>query len=114
MRRILFAWDIGRGVRAPCSRNQRREVPDIAHPAGITYDHTRRAAERRLERKVELGEALDRGQATGPQCRLQPAVVTELNLRGEQLLNRVGRGEGPVVDVLENRGSFSEWTKTTA
>src|SRR5690606_3288457 len=61
------------------------------------------AAEGRLKREVEVTELLDGRQAARPHGGLEPPVVTQLNLRGEQLLDGVGRGEPAAVDIVEDR-----------
>jgi hypothetical protein len=61
------------------------------------------AADRGLEREVEVAELFDDGQSTGAHRRLQPPVIAQLNLRGEQLLDRFRRGERAAIDALENR-----------
>ena len=48
-------------------------------------------------------QLLDDRQAAGAHRRLQPSVVAQLNLRGEQLLDRLGRGERAAIDALQNR-----------
>src|SRR5205085_10768519 len=58
--------------------------------------------ERRLKGKVKLGEPLDGGQPTGAHRRLQAAVVAQLNLRVEQLLDRLGGRERRAIDVVKD------------
>ena len=59
--------------------------------------------QRGLEGEVEVVELLDDGQAAGAHRRLQPPVIAQLNLRGQQLLDRVGCGQCAPVDVTQNR-----------
>ena len=61
------------------------------------------AAQRRLKREVEVVELLDDGQSTGAHRGLQPPVIAQLNLRGEQLLDRLRRRERAAIDAVENR-----------
>src|SRR5688572_24847972 len=61
------------------------------------------ATERRLEGEIKLGEPLDRGQSTGAHGGLQASVVAELNLRPEQLLDRLGGRERRAIDAVQNR-----------
>ena len=53
--------------------------------------------------KSKSCELLDGRQPTGAHRRLQPPVVAQLNLRGEQLLDRIGRGQRAAVDVAQDR-----------
>ena len=61
------------------------------------------AAERRLKREVEVAQLFDRGQAARAHRGLQPSIVSQLNLGGQQLLHRFRRGERTAVDPVENR-----------
>lgn len=61
------------------------------------------AAERRLKGEVELAQLLHRGQAAGAHRRLEPPVIPQLNLGGQQLLERFRRGECAAIDTLEDR-----------
>ena len=61
------------------------------------------ATERRLEGKIKLGEPLDGGQPTGAHRGLQASVVAQLNLRVEQLLDRLGGRERRAIDAVEDR-----------
>jgi hypothetical protein len=59
--------------------------------------------QRGLKGEVEVAQLFDRRQTAGAHRGLQPSIVSELNLRGQQLLNRFGCGERAAVDPVENR-----------
>ena len=61
------------------------------------------AAQRRLKGEIEVAELLDDRQSAGAHRGLQPPVIAQLNLRREQLLDRLGRGERAAIDAVENR-----------
>ena len=61
------------------------------------------APQRRLKREIEIAELLDHGQATGAHRGLQSPVVAQLNLRGQQLLDRFRRRQRAAVDARQNR-----------
>src|SRR5262249_57963213 len=61
------------------------------------------APQRGLKGEIKLVELLDDRQPAGPHRRLEPSIIAELNLRGEQLLDGIGRGQRAAVDALENR-----------
>src|SRR5689334_16267673 len=51
------------------------------------------APQRGLEGEVEVAQLLDRRQPTGPHRGLQASIIAELNLRRQQLLDRLRGGE---------------------
>jgi hypothetical protein len=46
---------------------------------------------------------LDDGRPAGAHRRLQPPAIAQLNLRGQQLLDRIGRGQNAAVDIAQDR-----------
>src|SRR5690606_24089623 len=60
------------------------------------------AADARLKAEVEVAEQLHRRQSAGAHRRLETAVVAELDLGGEDLLDGLGRGEGAAIDALKD------------
>lgn len=61
------------------------------------------APQRRLKGEVEVVQLLHRRQPTRAHRRLQPAIVPELDLRRQQLLDGLGRAERAAIHALENR-----------
>jgi hypothetical protein len=61
------------------------------------------APQRRLKGEIKVPELFDDGQATGTHRGLQPPIVAELRLRGEQLLDRLRGCQRAAVDALQNR-----------
>ena len=61
------------------------------------------ATYRRLEREVEIAELLDDRLAARAHRRLQPSVIAQLNLCGEELLDRFRSRERAAIDAVENR-----------
>lgn len=83
------------------------EVDDLA--AGDEAELGQRedsiAVERGLEREVEAGERLDRGQAPHAQCRLDPAVLAQGQLFREEDVHGFEGGDfallEPAYDMIE-------------
>jgi len=60
------------------------------------------AAQRGLNGEIEVVELLHHGQPARAHRGLEPSVIPQLNLRGEQLLDRLRRGQRAAIDALEN------------
>src|SRR5687768_11481267 len=58
--------------------------------------------QRRLKGEIEVVELFDDGQTAGAHRSLQAPVIAQLRLRGEQLLDRLGRRQRAAVDALED------------
>ena len=60
------------------------------------------ALDRGLEAEVEVGKGLHGRQPGGTHGGLEPAVVAQIDLGGEELLDRLGGGEAASVDAGED------------
>lgn len=56
----------------------------------------------RLETEIEIGEGLHDGESRRAHRGLEPSCIAELNVRTEELLDRVGRADLPGVTAAEN------------
>jgi len=93
---------IARCVLPHVGRAEKDHIPATFDEAEFVQAFDLLAPQRRLKGEIEIVELLHHRQAAGSHRGLQTAVIPQLNLRGQQLLDGLGRGQRAAIDAVEN------------